>query len=481
MDLIVFVILSAGLGQGSQEVQLEQRAVLERIADEALAEGEAWSKLAELCAVAPHRLAGSSGAERAIAWAKAEMEADGLEHVRLEPCRVPRWERGEVEELAVLAPAELEGLELPVLALGGSVATPDPGLEGELVAVETFGELEEKEVRGAIVLFARPMDPRQRDPFRAYGGAVDQRSRGAIEAAKHGAIGVLVRSMTLRHDDLPHTGMMNYEDGVPKIPAAAISTNGADRLRGLLDQGKSVRLRLRLSCRTLDPVSSFNVVGELRGRERPDEVVLVGAHLDAWDVGQGAHDDGAGSVQTLEALRLLRVLDLRPRRTVRCVLFMNEENGLAGARAYLETHADEMEQHVLALETDRGGFSPRGFTTTFEGAAFEELEELVRLLDRTGADRLFPGGAGPDVAVLAPRGVPLAGLYTDPQRYFDVHHSSADTLEAVHPRELELGAAALASLAWLVAERSEPLPRAPVKAPERKTEGTDLGGVKKDR
>ncbi len=474
--------LAAGLALAVQESAPDPlRAVLDRIADQALAEGEAWPKLVELCTEAPHRLAGSSGAERAIAWAKAKMEADGLEHVRLEPCRVPRWERGEVEELAVLAPVELEGLEIPVLALGGSVATPDAGLEGELVAVESFGELQQEQVRGAIVLFARPMDPRQRDPFRAYGGAVEQRSRGAIEAAKHGAIGVLVRSMTLRQDDLPHTGMMNYEDGVPKIPAAAISTNAADRLRGLLSRGSNVRVRLKLGCRTLDPVPSFNIVGEIRGRERPEEVVLVGAHLDAWDVGQGAHDDGAGSVQAIEALRLLGVLDLRPRRTVRCVLFMNEENGLTGARAYLETHADEMERHVLAIEADRGGFSPRGFTTALEGAGYEVLEGLVRLLDRTGADRLFAGGGGPDVAVMAPRGVPLAGLYTDPQRYFDFHHSSADTLEAVHPRELELGAAALASLAWLVAERSEPLPRALVKAQEGKTERMDPGGAKKDR
>ncbi len=445
-----------------------RRAAVEAIVDEELERGEAWRKLEELCSKAPRRLSGSEGAARAVAWARETLIADGLENVHLEPCLVPRWERGSVAELAVIAPQALAGTKIPVLALGGSVATPPEGLEADLLVVRSFDELAAlgERARGGFVLFDRAMDDAAYDPFDAYGGAVDQRSRGAIEGAKHGARAALVRSMTMRRDDHPHTGMMQYEEGVARIPAAAVSTNGADLLARLVAEEEPVRLRLRLDCRTLDPVPSSNVIGELSGRERPEEVVLVGGHLDAWDVGEGAHDDGAGCVESMEALRLLRKLDLRPRRTVRCVLFMNEENGLAGAQAYLAAHEGELARHVFAIESDRGGFSPRGFTSPIEGAGREELAELVALLGRTGADRLFPGGGGADIGALARYGVPLAGLYTDPQRYFDFHHSELDRLEAVHPRELELGAAALASLAWLVAEREAPLPRLPPPAPK---------------
>ena len=427
----------------------------------ALSQGQAYATLRELCETAPHRLSGSEGAATAVAWAKAKMEAFGLQNVRLEACEVPRWERGQLAELVVLEDDALSGASLPILALGGSEPTPADGIEGEVMVVHDFEELAERkdEAAGRIVLFNRPMQDSLLDPFGAYGGAVNQRTQGASEAAKYGAVAAITRSMTTRRDDVPHTGAMRYTDGVTRIPSAAISTNGADLIEGWLAAGNAVRLRLKLDCRWLEPVESYNVVGELPGREFPEQIVVVGGHLDGWDVGQGAHDDGAGSVHALEAVRLLKSLGLEPRRTVRCVLFMNEENGLAGGRAYFTAHEDELDRHVLAIESDRGGFTPRGFTAQVNDEALEELQALMPLLELSGATQLKRGGGGADISPMGARGVPLIGLYPDPQRYFDFHHSEKDVLEAVNPRELQLGASALASLIWLVTERELPLPR----------------------
>lgn len=382
------------------------------------------------------------------------MQKIGLENVRLEPCTVQRWERGSLAQLEVLEPASARDVHLPILALGGSVGTPASGLAAEVLLVRSFDELAQKaeSARGKLVFFDRPMDPRALDPFEAYGGAVDQRSRGAIEAARRGGVGAIVRSMSLSVDDHPHTGAMRYEDGVERVPAAAVSTAGAERLASLLSGSASVRLRLRLDCRDAGEVPSSNVVGEIRGTRSPEEIVLVGAHLDAWDVGQGAHDDGAGCAQVIEAMRLLKALELRPARTIRAVLFMNEENGLRGARAYRESHQAELPLHALAIETDRGGFAPRGFATDAKGDALACLRTIATYLEPAGAGVVRAGGGGADVSVLQPDGVPVMELLPDPARYFDFHHSALDTLDAVHPRELELGAAALAAMVFGAAD-----------------------------
>lgn len=428
---------------------------------ELLAEGLAapagHALLAELCARAPRRLSGSEGAARAVEWGRETMLRLGFENVRLEPVLVPRWERGEVAELLVLEPAAHAGERLAILALGGSEATPAGGLEGEVLAVSTFEELHARaaEARGKLVLFRRPMDPAVFEPFEAYGGAVNQRGSGAIEAAGVGALAALVRSMTHARDDEPHTGQMRYAEGVQRVPAAAVSTLACERLEGWLAAGERVRVRLTLACRTLPDVESANVVGEIVGRERPEEIVLIGAHLDAWDVGEGAHDDGAGCAHVLEAGRLLASSKLgRPRRTVRCVLYMNEENGLRGGLAYRDTHARELERHVLAIESDRGGGVPVGYATDASGAAAELLGRLY------GGPPCARGG-GADISPLAEFGVTLAGFYPDPQRYFDFHHSHNDVLAAVHPRELQLGAISLASMAWLAANHPGDWPRNP--------------------
>lgn len=439
-----------------------RQAHVSAIVRESLVRGQAFTTLQTICAEYPRRLSGSIDASNAVQWAKRQMEADGLENVRLEPCKVPVWVRGNVADLAIVEPAALSSTKLSICALGGSVGTSDAApIRAGVVVVQSFEELAAlgEGARGKIVFFDRAMDPKELDPFTAYGGAANQRTRGAIEAAKVGAVAAIVRSLTLRIDDHPHTGAMRYEDGVAKIPAAAISTAGAERLTALLAKNPGIVLSLKLECRTLDDVDSFNVVGELRGRESPDEIVLIGGHLDGWDLGQGAHDDGAGVAQVMEALRLVKTLGLRPRRTLRACLFMNEENGLRGARAYLAAHKDELSKHVMALETDRGGFAPREFGTDANPAAFTQLSGYTRLFAGTGADRLVPGGGGADIGELAKSGVPLLEFIPDASRYFDLHHSSRDILSEVHPRELELGAALIASIAWCVADDPVTLPR----------------------
>ncbi len=417
---------------------------------EGLAAPQGYGLLTELCTRAPLRLAGSEGAARAVEWGREAMQRLGLENVRLEACMVPRWERGAVAELVVVEPFSHAGERLPILALGGSVGTPDGGLEAEVISVSSFEELHARaaEARGKLVLFARAMDPTLFEPFEAYGGAVNQRSSGASEAASVGAVGALVRSMTHAADDQPHTGAMHYAEGVERVPGVAVSTNASDRVSAWLAAGERVVLRLALECRWHADVPSHNVVGDVVGRERPAEVVLIGAHLDAWDVGQGAHDDGAGCAHVLEAARLLLTSKLgRPRRTVRCVLFMNEENGLRGAHAYRDAHRDELGQHVLAIESDRGGGLPLGYVSDATAGA---LATLTKLFGRAPCGR----GGGADISPLAEFGVTMVGLYLDPQRYFDYHHSANDVLAAVHPRELQLGAISLASLAWLAADHA---------------------------
>ena len=450
----------------AQEDVASHAPTVERILHAALAQGRAYEILAGLCEVAPHRLAGSEGAQRAVEYMRTAMEAEGFENVRLEPCTVPHWERGDVEML--VADAGDTSIRLPILALGGSVATPEGGLTAGVIEVQSFEELHERagEAKGKIVFFNRPMDAGLFNSFQAYGGSVGQRSRGAIEAARAGGVAALVRSMTTRLDDFPHTGAMRYEDGLERVPAVAVSTRGAEHLSGWLAEGREVTLRLELSCRTLEDEESFNVVGELLGRELPDEVIVVGGHLDAWDVGQGAHDDGGGCAQAFEVVRLLRALDLRPRRTIRAVMFMNEENGMRGGRAYHAGNQAAMERHVMALESDRGVFTPRGFTSDATPEALATLREIVALMADAGIYVMEPGYGGVDISPMAADGVPLVGFLPDCQRYFDLHHSARDTMEQVSDREINLGAGAMAALCYVVAELPEALPRNPLPGEE---------------
>jgi len=438
-----------------------QASVQQRLVADALGNGAAYARLARLIAVAPHRLSGSPGLAAAIEWARAECERLGADSVRLEKVDVPHWERGTHCRVRIESAEGASGEVLPSLALGGSDASPVGGLAAEVIEVRSFDDLLRRadEARGRIVFHNRPMDASLVETGAAYGGAVEQRVRGAIEAAKAGAIASIVRSMGPNVDDWPHTGGMGYQAGVPRIPAAAISTRAAERLSALVARG-SVRLHLEQDCGWRDtPAPSFNVVADWHGRERPDEIVLVGGHLDGWDVGDGAHDDGAGCVHSLEVARLFTRLERRPRRTLRVVLFTNEENGLAGGREYARAHAEELSAHVLALESDSGGFTPRGFGTNAGALGFAWLERIASHLAFAGAGELRSPGGGADIGPMAPAGVPLVGFRPDGQRYFDVHHTHNDTLATVSPRELHLGAGAIAAFLWTVAELEATLPR----------------------
>jgi hypothetical protein len=447
--LISCALLTTGCGLRRSDPPVPRSATAQRLVELGLADGRAYELLRELVTAAPHRLSGSAGAARAVEWGKAAMERAGLSNVRLQEVMVPCWERGEVTELMLVEPAP--GGPLAVTALGGSVATKDTGLEAALVVVRHESELDKlgPAVAGKIVLFNRPMPRALRNTFAAYGNAVPQRVEGAALAARHGAAGVLVRSMTTLIDDVPHTGGMRYDPAFPAIPAAAVSTQAAERLAALAAKGE-VRLRLRLSCRTRPDVLSANVIGEIEGREQPGEIVLIGGHLDCWDVGQGAHDDGAGIIHCLEAARLLVRGGLRPRRTIRVVFFMNEENGLRGAEAYARQHGGE--PHAAAIESDHGGFEPKGFTSNAKGGAFDRYKRIVSALAPFEMGALVAGGGGADIQPLGMRGVPLFSLLPAWHRYFDYHHSENDTIDAVNERELQMGAVALAYLAWALAE-----------------------------
>jgi hypothetical protein len=415
-------------------------------------EGRAWEVLEHLSDRVGPRLAGSAGAEEAVRWTRAWLEAEGV-RAWTEPVRVPHWERGE-EWGQVVAPVTRT---LVLTALGGSVGTPAEGLTAQVVEVEGFEQLRalpEAAVKGRIVFFNHSM----REPS-DYGRLGPLRHRGAVEAARRGAVAALVRSLGTLSARLPHTGAMAYEDGVTQIPAAALAAEDAQLLHRLLAAGESVRVRMRLGCRTVGEADSANVLGEVPGRERPQEVVLIGAHLDSWDLGTGAVDDGAGVAMVMETLRVLHALPLRPRRTVRGVLFMNEENGLRGARAYAEAHAAELPRHVAAMEADSGAGRPAGYSARVGAGGLERLKALLPLVAPLGDTALVEGGGGADLLPLQPFGVPEVGLRHDTREYFHWHHTAADTLDKVDPALLADGAARMAITAYALAEDPEALPR----------------------
>lgn len=427
-------------------------ATATKIIAAARADRGAYAKLAHLTDRIGHRLAGSASLDRAIAWAAGALAADG-HVVRTEKVMVPHWVRG-TEEAALITPV---ARPLRLLGLGGSVPTPKGGLTAPVIVVRDFAELEARaaQVKGAIVLYDVALSAWTDDKPSNYGAVAAYRTQGASRAARLGAVGVLIRSITAHSLRTPHTGAISYDAAQPKIPAAAISVEDAQLIARLAADGP-VSVKLRLDSRVLPDAPSANVIGELRGRERPDEIVVIGAHLDSWDVGQGAHDDGAGCVAVMQAITLLRELGLQPRRTIRVVLFTNEENGLRGARAYAKDHAAELPNHVLALESDVGGFRPRAFLVAappeVSARVIARLAEIAGLLAPLGASTVMAGGAGADVGPLVPGGVPALNLITDARTYFDYHHSEADTLDKVDPAHLAEQIAAIAVLAYVVAE-----------------------------
>lgn len=426
-----------------------QRAAADQLIDAALADTAGWQRLTDLVDRFGHRFSGSESLEQAIDWILVEMERDGLENVRGEPVMVPHWVRG-AESVTLVEPRTQS---LPMLGLGGSIGTPPEGITAEVLVVGSFDELTERaaEARGKIVLFDAP--------FTTYGETVRYRTQGAIAAARAGAVASLIRSVASYSMRTPHTGTMSYNDSVPRIPHAALSVEDAMMLHRMQERGERIVVTLKMEAQTLPDVESRNVIAELRGREFPDEVVVFGGHIDSWDVGQGAMDDAGGVVAAWEAVRLMKELGLRPRRTIRVVGWTNEENGTRGGTGYRDAHRDELDQHVLAIESDGGVFKPLGYGFTGSDEAFAIITEIGKLLDRIDAGEITRGGGGADIGPIMQLGVPGMGLRVDGTRYFWFHHSEADTIDKLDMREFMECIASLAVMAYVTAELPEPLPR----------------------
>jgi carboxypeptidase Q len=426
------------------------RSNVDRLIKEAQADQFAWNRLAELTDTFGNRLSGSDNLTRAIAWAVETMKKDGLENVHTEKVMVPRWVRG--NETAEITEPPRHPIEL--LGLGGSVGTPPAGIEADVVVVRNYEELNQHaaEIPGKIVLYNAP--------FTNYGQTNQYRTGGASAAARHGAVAALVRAIGPVGLRTPHTGGMTYAQDAPRIPAAAISAEDAERIQRLADRGRRVRVRLQMQARFEADAESANVVGELRGSEFPEEVVLVGGHFDSWDVGTGASDDGVGCIVTWEAARLMKKLGIRPRRTVRVVLFTNEENGLRGGNAYRDLYRAQAEQHVLAIESDSGVFAPSRLGFTGSVAAQHVMREIGSLLAPLGLQEIGPGGGGADIGPIAQAGkVPMLAYQGDSTRYFTIHHTPADTIDRIAPEDVSRAAAALAVVTYVVADSQERLPR----------------------
>jgi carboxypeptidase Q len=441
-------LLFSGAAAG-QNVASTYRDAADRLIDAAMGDSAAYERLTDLVDLFGSRFSGSSNLEDALDWILAEMERDGLEGVRGQPVMVPHWVRGN-ESVTLLEPRPRN---LPMLGLGGSIGTPPQGITAEVLVVSGWDELEARadEARGRIVLF----DP----DWVNYGVNGAYRRMGAIAAARAGAVASMIRSAGSFSIQTPHTGSMSYNDSVPKIPHAAITAEDARMLHRMQDRGERVWVHLQMDAQMLPDAPSRNVIGEIRGREFPDEVVVLGGHIDSWDVGQGAMDDGGGSVAAWEAVRLMHALGMRPRRTVRVVLWTNEENGLRGGNAYRDGHASQLDNHVLAMESDGGVFKPRGFGFTVSDDAYAIVQEVGTLLDRIEAGTISRGGGGADIGPIMQEGVPGMGLQVDGTKYFWYHHTDADTIDKLDPEEMARCVAAMAVMAYVVAELPERLPR----------------------
>ncbi len=444
--LSVSVLLPAQASRPTSWVE-PYREPAARLVGEAMATTFAWERLAYLGDTFGNRLSGSQSLEDAIQWAVSEMKKDGLENVHTEPVKVPHWVRGQ-ESAEIVSPRRQR---IVMLGLGNSVGTPAAGVEGDLLVVRSFEELDAagSRVKGRIVLFNAP--------FTNYGETVQFRSNGPSRAASHGALAALVRSVGPPGLRLPHTGALRYAEGSPQIPAAAITAEDADKLQRMQDRGTTPRVLLKMEAKFLADADSFNVVGEMRGRERPDEVVVVSGHFDSWDVGTGSTDDGGGCVVSWEALRLMKKLNLRPRRTVRVVLWTNEENGLRGALAYRERHKDELAKHVLMFESDSGVFRPTGFGFSGSDAARAKVKEIATLLKGIQADRISAAGEGADIGPsIQAANIPAMSLDVD-GNYFLIHHTEADTIDKIDPMDMSRASAAVAVMAYVIAEMAETL------------------------
>ncbi|WP_395050386.1 M28 family peptidase [Flavobacterium sp.] len=432
--------------------QTNDEQILKEIYKSSLTNSQCYTWLDYLSNSIGARLSGSANAEKAVQYTKAQLETLGFDRVYLQEVMVPKWVRGQKETAYILD--NKTKINIPVCALGSSIATPKGGITAEVIEVNGIKELEAlgEKIKGKIVFFNRPMEQENIETFKSYGSCVDQRFAGAKEASKYGAVATIVRSMNLRLDDFPHTGNQSYGD-IPKsqyIPAAAISTNGAELLSKSLKNNPNLKFYLKQSCQQMEDVLSYNVIGEIKGSEHPENIMVVGGHLDSWDLADGSHDDGAGIVQSMEVMNIFKNIGYKPKNTLRVVLFMNEENGGRGGKKYEELAKTNNESHIFALESDSGGFSPRGFSIESDDANFAKILSWKNLFEPYLIHSFVKGHSGSDIEPLTSKVVVKAGLKPDSQRYFDYHHAANDKFDAINKRELELGAATMAALMYLI-------------------------------
>ena len=452
--IFLFVILLtvghlAIFAQGKDDVKM-----VKKIADEILWNSKAYDNLFYLCKKIGPRLSGSTGAQKAVEATTRMLKEAGADTVYWQECMVPHWVRGE-KETGYISLSGGKKYYLNLCAIGNTEGTGVNGVKAKIIEVkslEEIAELGEKVIKGNIVFINMRMNPSYIETFNAYSESGAGRFRGPGVAAKYGAVGVMIRSLAINIDDYPHTGTSRYNDSFPKIPAVAISTRDAEWLSKELKRSNKVEGYFRTTCTMLAPAKSYNVIGEIWGSEKPEEIISVGGHLDSWDLAEGAQDDGAGCVQSIEIIRAFKAAGIKPKRTIRAIMFMNEENGGAGSDAYFEAAKLNKEKHIFALESDAGGFTPRGFTLEMDDTRAEKLKSWASLFLPLGIYRFDKGHAGADIGNLRALGTALAGLSPDSQRYFDLHHASTDVFEAVSKRELELGAVNMAVIVWLVSE-----------------------------
>ncbi len=452
-SLFFLIILTAAVTAQSDSLEQRDRKMIRSIFDEALRSGESYQLLDYLCNQIGPRLSGSENAAKAVEWTRKVMTDFGFDRVFLQSVLVPHWERGEKETAEIVYPdGRREALNM--LAIGGSVPTPATGITAEVVEVHSLEEVRElgrEKIAGKIVFYNRAFDQTVIHTGAGYGGVVDQRVYGASRAAELGAAAVVIRSATSAFDDAPHTGTLVYVDSLPKIPAGALGVQSAIKLSSMLEKNPNLKLMLKINSKWHPDAPSHNVVGELRGTEQPDKIILVGGHLDSWDVGQGAHDDGAGCMHAIGALRTLQKLGYKPRHTLRAVMFMNEENGNRGGEKYAELAVANKESHLILIESDAGGFTPRSFGVTAADSTIEKMSQWASLFPAETICNFKKGGGGVDIRPLHKAdGTPMIGFRPDSQRMFDVHHSANDTFDSVNRRELELGTASIAALIYLI-------------------------------
>lgn len=452
--LILIVLVSFSFPQNFNSHSTDHyKEVTDRIINSTLSEMKGYDWLNELCTNIGPRLSGSENSMKAIHWAEEKFNEMGVDSVWLEPVMVPKWVRGDIESAKVIDSKKYKNKSLNIASLGRSVGTPKDGITAEVIEIHSFEELNERanEIKNKIVFFNRPFDQRFVYTFQAYGDAVDQRVFGPSKAAEHGAVAVLVRSVTSKYDNVPHVGTLVYADSVKKIPAAAIGLIDADLLSSAIKEDPNLQVEIKMDCENQGLVPSYNVIAQINGTEHPNEIVAVGGHWDSWDKGCGAHDDGAPSIQTMEVLDIFKRLEIKPKRTIRCILFINEENGSKGAYVYADSSFNKKEFHLAAIESDRGVFTPRGFATDADSNTIERMQSWLPILNKSNIDWIRKGGTGADISKLKNVKVQF-GYVPDSQRYFDVHHSANDIFDSVNPREMQLGTSAITILTYLLSE-----------------------------